>query len=50
MLFNMLKKLINADTQSQVEIEKRLNVFFAFNQISEDEYKSLMSLLQERHN
>lgn len=45
MLIAMLKKLINAKTYSKVEMEKRVNTFFAFDQIDEASYTELMNLI-----
>ena len=49
MLTSMLKKLINAKTYNRTDIEKRLNTFFAFGQINEEEYGILMELVEQKY-
>lgn len=42
-------KFINAKTYSKSDIERRINMFFMFNQLSEAEYQELMTLIAEKY-
>lgn len=45
----MLRKVINTKTYSEADIIKRVNTFYAFAQINEDEYVELMGLIEEKY-
>lgn len=46
MLYNMLKKIVNAKTYNKFEITKRVNTFFAVGQLEEAEYTELIAQIE----
>lgn len=46
MLYEMLKKIINAKTYTKTDAIKRVNTFFAFDQLTEAEYTELMGKIE----
>ncbi|ASN72266.1 hypothetical protein 10S12_4 [uncultured Caudovirales phage] len=42
MLYNLLKNLIEKNHYEKEDMINKLNVFFAFSQITEEEYQELM--------
>lgn len=49
MLANMLRKIIIGKSYSKSEIIKRVNTFFAVDQLTEEEYLELMALIEEKY-
>lgn len=47
--YDLARKFINAKTYSKEDITKRINMFFMFNQISEEEYQELMLLINDKY-
>lgn len=47
--YYLSKRFINAKTYTKVEIEKRVNMFFMFGQLSETEYTELMELINTQY-
>ena len=47
MLFKVLKNLINNKYYSKEDIQDRIDVFMAYNRITEEQYAELMDLINE---
>ena len=47
MLFKVLKNLINNKYYSKEDIQDRVDVFMAYNRITEEQYAELMNLIDE---
>ena len=43
------KKFINAKTLQKEEITKRVNTFYIFGQLSQEEYEELMQLIEVKY-
>ena len=49
-MYKILENLINNTYYStKEEVERKLNVFFAYNVLTEEEYKQLMALTEEKY-
>ena len=49
-MFKILENLINNKYYAtRVEVERKLNVFFAYNVLTEEEYTQLMALTEEKY-
>ena len=49
-MYEILENLINNKYySSREEVEKKLSVFYAYNVITEEEYKKLMDLVEEKY-
>ena len=49
-MFKILENLINNTYYStKEEVERKLNVFFAYNVLTEEEYTQLMALTEEKY-
>ena len=49
-MFKILENLINNKYYAtKAEVERKLNVFFAYNVLTEEEYTQLMSLTEEKY-
>lgn len=49
-MYEILENLINNKYYaSREEVEKKLSVFYAYNVITEEEYKKLMDLVEEKY-
>ena len=49
-MFKILENLINNKYYAtRAEVERKLNVFFAYNVLTEEEYTQLMSLTEEKY-
>ena len=47
MLFKVLKNLINNKYYTRKDIQDRIDVFMAYNRITEEQYAELMNLIDE---
>lgn len=47
MLFKVLKNLINNKYYTREDIQYRIDVFMAYNRITEEQYMELMNLIDE---
>lgn len=47
MLFKVLKNLINNKYYTREDIQDRIDVFMAYNRITEEQYMELMNLIDE---
>lgn len=47
MLFKVLKNLINNKYYTREDIQDRIDVFMAYNRITEEQYAELMNLIDE---
>jgi len=47
--YDLAKKFILAKTYTKEVIEKRVNAFYMFGQINDDEYAELQNLIQEKY-
>lgn len=47
MLYKVLKNLINNKYYSKEDIQDRIDVFMAYNRITEEQYAELMNLIDE---
>lgn len=47
MLFKVLKNLINNKYYTREDIQNRVDVFMAYNRITEEQYAELMNLIDE---
>lgn len=45
--YDLAKKFILAKTYSKEDITKRVNTFYMFNQLTQDEYEELMQLIDD---
>ena len=49
-MFKILENLINNKYYAtRAEVERKLNVFFAYNVLTEEEYTQLMALTEEKY-
>ena len=49
-MFKILENLINNKYYTtRAEVERKLNVFFAYNVLTEEEYTQLMALTEEKY-
>ena len=49
-MFKILENLINNKYYAtKAEVERKLNVFFAYNVLTEEEYTQLMALTEEKY-
>ena len=49
-MFKILENLINNKYYAtRAEVERKLNVFFAYNVLTEEEYTQLMTLTEEKY-
>lgn len=48
--YQLLVKTIDRKTQSVEELTKKTNTFFAFNQLTENEYQDIMNRIAEIEN
>ena len=49
MLFKVLQNLIKNKRYSKEDIQNRVDVFIAYNRITEEQYASLMNLINEAY-
>lgn len=48
-VYILCKKFINAKTMSEADITKRVNTFYMFSQLSQEEYEELMELIEVKY-
>lgn len=44
--YQLCKKMIKAKVYAQVDIQKRVDTFYAFGRLSDEEYAELMQLIE----
>lgn len=45
MIYKNIKRLIERDSFDREDLSKKIDMFYLFNRITEEEYKNLMNLL-----